>query len=242
MGKRQPGRFDFKQFSIQQDDRVMKVGTDSVLLGAWTAVEGRNRILDVGTGSGIIALMLAQRSSPQTLIHAIDIQEDSCRLAKKNFDSSPWLTKISVSRSSLQDFDPGHKFDLIISNPPFFRNSLRPPDAQRAIARHAVTIGHAELLEHGVRLLAQDGIICLILPASDFQRQLSTAGGLGLHPVRTCIVSTKKDKPPGRILVELGRQKKQPATGSIVLLEQDGSRSPEYKALSREFYVGGEPP
>ncbi|MBR5807213.1 MAG: methyltransferase, partial [Alistipes sp.] len=127
------GGFRFKQFAVEQEDVAMKVGTDGVLLGAWADCDGAKRILDIGTGTGVIALMLAQRNS-QAEILAVEIDEAATSRARSNFDMSPWAERLTVENCAVQEFKPSEKFDLIISNPPYFIDSLQCPDAKRTTA------------------------------------------------------------------------------------------------------------
>jgi tRNA1Val (adenine37-N6)-methyltransferase len=143
--------FHFKQFSIRQDRSAFKVGTDGVLLGAWTDVAGVETVLDVGTGTGLLALMLAQRSAAR--ITAIEIDGPSSDQARENTAASPWHNRISIMNTSLQDFRPEGRFDLVISNPPFFQDSLRPPDNDRAISRHDALLTLKELATTVPRLM-----------------------------------------------------------------------------------------
>ena len=128
--------FSFKQFTVYHDRCAMKVGTDGVLLGAWTDVSGARDILDIGTGTGLIALMLAQRSEAH--IVAVDIDEDAVKQAKENVEKSPWPGRIEVERHDICCFNSDIRYDVIVSNPPYFFNSLKCPDGQRNIARHTV--------------------------------------------------------------------------------------------------------
>ena len=130
--------FRFKQFAVEQDDVAMKVGTDGVLLGAWADCNGAKRILDIGTGTGVIALMLAQRNA-EAEVQAVEIDETATRRARSNFDLSPWAERLTVENCAVQEFAPAEKFDLIVSNPPYFVDSLLPPDAKRSTARHTTT-------------------------------------------------------------------------------------------------------
>ena len=156
--------FQFKQFTIRHDKCAMKVGTDGVLLGAWAGTESCSRILDVGTGTGLIALMLAQRS--KAVVDAIDIDADACLQAQENAESSLFAGRINVFHSDLVDFAQAstHLYDLIVSNPPYFVDSLKCPNLQRNTARHTDTLTLEDLLQYSRKLLAPQGRIALILP------------------------------------------------------------------------------
>ncbi len=153
--------FQFKQFTIRHDKCAMKVGTDGVLLGAWAGTESCSRILDVGTGTGLIALMLAQRS--KAVVDAIDIEADACLQAQENAESSLFAGRINVFHSDLVDFAQAstHLYDLIVSNPPYFVDSLKCPNLQRNTARHTDTLTLEDLLQYSRKLLAPQGRIAL---------------------------------------------------------------------------------
>jgi tRNA1Val (adenine37-N6)-methyltransferase len=215
----------------------MKVGTDAVLLGAWADVTGSKRILDVGTGIGILALMLAQRTGGVASIVAADIYEAFCREASENFRDSPWPGSIEVQHVSMQELQTPVPFDLIISNPPYFTNSLKPPDTERVLARHADTLGHGEFLLHCERLLSQNGRVSVILPESDSERFIRSASQLRLFPARIVRVNTRPGKVSSRRLIELSRQNKPADRREMILLHEDGSWSDDYKQLTRDFYL-----
>ncbi|NJM24894.1 MAG: methyltransferase [Bacteroidia bacterium] len=164
----------------------MKVGTDGVLLGAWTELTGSElRILDVGTGSGVIALMLAQRSAANTHIDAIDIDEAGLEEARLNFDRSPWPTRLHVVHTAVQLYH-AERYDLIVSNPPYFINSLRGHDDARNRARHTVSLSYAELIAAAARLLATNGSFNVILPAPAYTQFTDMALAAGLHCRKSC--------------------------------------------------------
>src|ERR1051326_3554605 len=156
--------FFFKQFTIHQDKCAMKVGTDAVLLGAWVDPKNAGRILDIGTGTGIIALMLAQKCSAQ--IDTIDLDENSCIQARENVDNCPWRERINVIHTSLQHFseDPTHRYDLVVTNPPYFEHSTKASEEKRTVARHTALLSSRALLECVLKLLEQIGRFCMIAP------------------------------------------------------------------------------
>ena len=163
--------FRFKQFAVRQDRCPMKVGTDGVLLGAWAPVlPSDRRVLDIGTGTGLIALMMAQRM-PQARIAGVDI--DDVSQARENADASPWGARLEFHRCPVQEFAAGGAFDLIVSNPPYFVGSLTCPDAGRTAARHAVHLPFEALRDAVLRLLAPGGRFALILPSSEAERFLA---------------------------------------------------------------------
>ena len=154
-------RFDFKQFSICQDQCAMKVGTDGVLLGAWA--DGGRRILDIGTGTGIIALMMAQRF-PDAAIDAIEIDHDACRQAAGNIAATPFADRIRIHECPIQHFQPTMRYDVIVSNPPYFINSMKNPDKKRATARHTDTLSPRDLFMAAEKMLDENGIFSIIIP------------------------------------------------------------------------------
>ncbi len=195
--------FRFKQFEIRQDQCAMKVGTDGVLLGAWAAISSAGKILDIGTGSGLIALMAAQRSEAE--IDAIEIEESAFHQAIKNISSSPFSQRIRVYHEDFRIFrQKPQQYDHIISNPPFFYNSLKSPDLSRNYARHTLSLTLEELIEGSRTLLSSTGLISLILPAEQENRLKEVLEKRKLHLNRLTYVYPKPDIPPKRILIEAG--------------------------------------
>lgn len=216
----------------------MKVGTDGVILGAWANTENRKKILDIGTGTGLIALMLAQRSIAQ--IEAIDIDGDAVLQALENIKNSPWYERINVFKTALQDFGLNEdiKYDLIVSNPPYFNNSLKAPNANRTIARHTASLTHIDLLEHSKRLLSDNGIICLILPVNEGLQIIDFGLNNGLFCNKMVYVHPKPNPKPIRLLIELSKIKKDTI---IETLEIETNTRHEYNAdfvkLVKDFYL-----
>lgn len=228
--------FRFKQFSVKHDRCAHKVGTDGVLLGAWADASHAHRILDIGTGSGVVALMMAQRSSSQTHIDAIDISVEDCMQARENVADSPWPHKINVEHRSLQQFE-SDPYDLMVSNPPFFIDSAKPPAEERTRARHTESLPPEELLIHAKRLLSPNGKLCVILPVTEGQRLIVLAEGLGLHCTRLCEFRARLNKPVERLLIQLDQQKYDTQKESLILYEHDEVWTTEYKKLTRDFYL-----
>ncbi len=185
----------------------MKVGTDGVLLGAWASVQPSDRrILDIGTGTGLIALMMAQRAA-QAHVTGIDVEEVA--EARANADASPWGARIRIERTAVQQFGPQERFDLIVSNPPFFVDSLTCPDAGRTTARHAVLLPFEALRDAVVRLLAPQGRFAVILPVDGAAHFVELCHGL-LRPVRRTDVRTTPRRPVKRVLLEFVAEKAGP--------------------------------
>lgn len=229
--------FYFKQFKIEDNRCAMKVGTDGVLLGAWVDVAQANTVLDVGTGSGVIALMLAQRTSAEARIDAIEVDKNSAEQALENVRQSPWGKKIIVHHSPLQGFRSSKKYDLIVSNPPYFNNSLPPPERARADARHTDTLSHHELLAHSKQLLAPSGRLAVVLPFAEGKAFISMASITGLFCVRQCSFYSRQGKPQERWLLEFALEPRTIKTEKLLLFADDNNWSEDYKDLTRDFYL-----
>lgn len=230
--------FTFKQFHIDHSRCAMKVGTDGTLLGAWATLPANGRILDIGTGTGLIAIMAAQRTS-EAKITAIDIDEDCVLQAQDNIAASPWPDRIEVIHSALQEFDTPEKFDVIISNPPYFIDSQLSPDTARSTARHTTTLPFNELVTGVRRLLADGGHFSLILPPTEMERFRSAARGV-MFVVRECHVWSTPTSGVRRIMAEF--QAEPPAKLTVVekiIIEEKGRHeySEEYRTLTRDFYL-----
>ena len=233
------GGFTFKQFHIDHSRCAMKVGTDGTLLGAWAALPPHaKKILDIGTGSGLIAIMAAQRH-PTAKITAIDIDKDCVMQATENAVASPWAERIEVIESPLQEYSPEENFDVIISNPPYFADSMHSPDKQRTTARHTASLSFKELTEGVLRLLADDGLFAVILPTAESELLLSASRGR-LFTWRRCEVWSTPESGARRIILELKREPpKDLAQKEKIIIEQGGRHvySEEYKALTADFYL-----
>lgn len=227
--------FTFKQFTIKQDKCAMKVGTDGVLLGAWA--DGGHNILDIGTGTALIALMMAQRFK-QAHITAIEIDEEASRQALENVGASPFAHRVKVLHTALQNFSPGCQYDCIVTNPPFFTASLKNPDSQRAAARHTDTLPYGELFGCVATLLAPNGTFSAIIPTDCLERFTAEAYFSGLSPIRRCAIKTTARRPPKRQLVAFAHN---PSTcidiQEVTLQTNDGERSEWYRKLTEDFYI-----
>jgi tRNA1Val (adenine37-N6)-methyltransferase len=216
----------------------MKIGTDGCLLGAWADVDGSASILDIGTGSGVIALMLAQRS--KALITAVEIDRDAYQQAEENFANSPWQKRLTVVRSSIQEYIKvcEQKFDLIVCCPPYFINSLKTNDKKRRLARHADSLSFEELLSGSLRLLAQHGKFSTILPYNIVPHFCELALIEGYYITKVTDVEPKTGAKPNRKLLQLERAKKSCTNNVIAILDKEGkSYTPEYRKLTKEFYI-----
>ena len=229
------GGFRFKQFAVEQDDVAMKVGTDGVLLGAWADCEGARRILDIGTGTGVIALQMAQRNATAQ-ISAVEIDETASRRARANFDMSPWADRLSVECVSVQQFEPTEQFDLVISNPPYFVDSLLPPDERRSTARHTHDLTFEELDAAVCRLLNNNGKFAIILPETEFERYAELSR---LNIVRRCNVHSVEGGVIKRVMGEFAKRKvEEPDMEAIAIeVEKRGEFSEAYRTLTKDFYL-----
>ena len=218
--------FQFKQFTICQDLCAMKVGTDGVLLGAWA--NGGKRVLDAGTGTGIIALMMAQRY-PNAVVTAIDVDEGAVKQAQQNVVQSPFAQQITVLHNTLQEHQG--EYDAIISNPPFFIDSLAAPDEQRNVARHTQTLTYTELMQAAWRLLSDEGELSVVVPFDYRKRMEDEAIFVGFFPSKVCAVKTTERKPAKRYLLSF---KKHPCRCEQ---EQLTIGSEMYQKLTKDFYL-----
>jgi len=232
--------FEFKQFRIEQEKAAMKVGTDGVLLGAWVDVDGANTILDVGTGTGLIAIMLAQRTFGKAEIDAVEIDLEAYQQAVDNFNDCSWSSSIEATHISFQEFLKGNpkKYDMILSNPPYFRNGLNAKDLARTKARNADHLPLVDLISGARSLLNPSGILAVILPIEEgvLFEELAVAAGFYLN--RKCDVLPNPGKLAKRMLLEFCLIKVAPVYSELVV--ENGQRhiySPEYINLTKDFYL-----
>lgn len=229
--------FQFKQFRIEQQQSAMKVGVDGVLLGAWAGVSGAERILDVGAGTGLIALMLAQRSP--ALVTAIEIEKQAAGEAMSNFASSPWKDRLEVHHLSFQEFalTVSTKFDLIVSNPPFFEKASKAASNERTLARHTDSLSYEELIIHSAGLLSENGSLAVIVPDEKSDELIRMAKHNQLHVSRITKVRPKPGRPINRVLLQWTKQKQEPDIQELCVYESDGVFTPGYIELTRDFYL-----
>jgi tRNA1Val (adenine37-N6)-methyltransferase len=191
----------------------------------------------VGTGSGVIALMLAQRTGEDSIIDAIEIASSDAEQAKENVLNSPWPDKIRVHQRSLQEFASDHQYDLIVSNPPYFVNSLLPPSMERTKARHVNDLTFEQLIKHSLRLLKSDGRLSVILPVVEGNIFKSIAKENKLHLHRETGFYSRKEKPQERWLLEFTRVEGELISDRIVLYERDSIKTNDYINLTKDFYL-----
>lgn len=232
--------FQFKQFEVQQDQCPMKIGTDGVLLGAWANTEAVSSVLDIGTGSGVIAIMLAQRAS-EASITAIEIDDKSSAQAEVNMSKSPFASRLNLMNCSIQDFahKSEDKFDLIVCNPPFFSGGTFSNNQERNNVRHTIKLPNGDLLRSAKTLLNKGGKFCVILPYIEGLRFKEMAHTYGLHVCKMTSVKGKIGKPVERLLLEFTETEQENILEDELIL-QIGERheySEEYVNLTKEFYL-----
>lgn len=229
--------FQFKQFTVWHDKCAMKVGTDGVLLGAWTSVQGAHRILDVGTGTGLVALMLAQRSPANIKIVALEIDAAAVKQAEENVARSLWKERIEVMPADFKQYQSSDKFDVIVSNPPYFVDSLECPDRQRSAARHNDALTYEELLEGVAGLLAEDGAFTIVIPMDVADKVKRIAFAKKLYAVRQLNVITKPGGIPKRVLITFTFSTQECVVEELLTEFARHQYSEEYIALTRDYYL-----
>lgn len=229
------GNFRFKQFEIEQDRCAMKVGTDGVLLGAWA--QGGRRILDIGSGTGLISLMMAQRF-PEAEVVGIDMDADACGQARENVMASPFRDRVEIECCRLQDFGGVGTFDAIVSNPPFFVDSLKNPDSKRTMARHTDSLPFRDLFAGVKRLLSDDGIFSAIVPVEVVEQFVAESCILGFYLIRKCGVKTVERKQPKRFMLSFAKHRISPYEEHVeTMMDSQGNRSEWYRKITEEFYL-----
>jgi len=232
--------FKFKQFQIAQEQCSMKIGTDGVLLGAWVSTEGANSVLDIGTGSGVIALMVAQRTKAAK-ISAVEIDEKSFNQAKQNIDNSPWSSRMDLYNNTIQDYAKtiNQTFDLIVCNPPFFTGGTFSNNQERNDVRHTIKLPNGDLLMCANNLLNKNGKFCVILPYIEGLRFKEMAETYGLYTNRVTSVIGKVGKPVERLLIEFCKEKCDTVKEDELVIQIGGrdEYSEEYVSLTKDFYL-----
>ena len=230
--------FEFKKFTIHQDRCAMKVGTDGTLLGAWASAPAQSRyILDIGTGTGLIALMMAQRY-PEAQIVGIDIDDAAVAQSTENVATSPFTERISILKQDVTTYKPELQFDAIVSNPPYFVDSLTCPDEQRSIARHAVTLTFEALIKSAYRLLKTEGTFSVVIPTEMRSKLEASARLEGFFISKVCCIKTTPKKPSKRQLIEFTKAPVKELVISEGILETSpNTRSDWYQKLTNDFYI-----
>lgn len=217
----------------------MKIGTDGVLLGAWADVNSAATILDIGTGTGVIAIILAQRTE-QAVIHGVEIDPDACEQANENMQASPWGGRLTAFHASVQSFArrADAKYDLIVSNPPFFSGGTFSTSQDKASVRHTVKLPHGDLLNAVRTMLNKDGRFCAILPHLEGLRFKEMASNYNLFCSKIMEVRSKPGKPVERLLLQFEREVKPIVKEELTIQQDDGNGwSSQYLALTGPFYL-----
>ncbi|WP_082429392.1 tRNA1(Val) (adenine(37)-N6)-methyltransferase [Pseudanabaena sp. 'Roaring Creek'] len=236
----QNSSFRFKKFTVNQDRCTMKVGTDGILLGASASLPEPAQILDIGTGTGLLALMLAQRSpSANTSIDAVEIDTESYHQAKENIQQSPWGDRINIYRARIQDFAIAcpQQYDLIISNPPFFINSYKSPQASRNLARHSDSLPQTDILQIARQLLKPHGHLAIIYPTDLAKKFLDHARDFDLFCDRQVYIKPMPQSAIERILLELSPTKYPVRETFLTIEEEKHVYTPDYLRLVKDFYL-----
>jgi tRNA1Val (adenine37-N6)-methyltransferase len=230
--------FAFKQFIVYHDLCAMKVGTDGVLLGAWAHTGKCRSVLDIGTGTGLIALMCAQRSD--ALIDAVEVDASAFNQATQNIAASPWKGRITLHHTSFQSFavQALKQYELIISNPPYYRNALKPPDSQRTMARHNDRLTWESLLFHTQNLLDAEGSFCVIIPALEADHFIQLAYFNGLFPKKKTLVRPHSRKAPVRCMLQFSKSGWGSCQTDELIIKNDADEySSSFREITRDYYL-----
>jgi len=231
--------FTFKQFFVAHDRCAMKVGTDGILLGAWAPIARVKRILDMGTGSGLLALMLAQRTENTVMIDAVELDADAAGQAAENVAESPWADRIHIHTADVQRWlvEENSRYDLIISNPPYYEQGVECATPQREQARYTTTLDHAALLTCAANAITEDGFFCVVLPENIGNAFTERALSMGWHlRLRTDVAETEL-RLPHRALLAFSPQAGECFSDRLVIRGPEQQYSEGYTALTQAFYL-----
>lgn len=232
--------FKFKQFAVNQDRCAMKIGTDAVLLGAWCPIENNPKsILDIGAGTGILALMLAQRTNADQ-IDALEIDEEAYEQCVENFEGSPWADKLFCYHAGLDEFvdDPEDEYDLIISNPPFYSEDFKTENEQRDLARFQDAMPFEDLIEAADLLLSEDGLFAVVIPYKEEDRFIELCAEYELYPVKATRVKGSHKTPIVRSLLAFKRFELSVLTAEELVVEINRHEyTDDYINLTQDFYL-----
>lgn len=231
--------FTFKQFFVAHDKCAMKVGTDGILLGAWAPVVQVQRILDIGTGSGLLAMMLAQRTADNVIIDAVELDEDAAQQARENSQQTPWSARITVHTADIQQWvSHQHKrYQLIVSNPPYFEKGVECRSEQREQARYTTTLDHTALLACAADCITEDGFFCVVLPADVGTTFTQLAGSSGWHLRLRTDIAEVETRLPHRVLLAFSPQAGECYCDRLIIRGPEQHYSESYTALTRMFYL-----
>ena len=228
--------FSFKKFDIRQEHSPFKVGTDGVLLGAWAGKGNPKAILDIGTGTGLIALMLAQRF-PNALITGIELQQMAAEEAILNAANSPFASRINIMNGDFLNWNTSQRFDLIVSNPPYFPKSLPSQQIGKRLSRHQDSLALEDLIQKASKLLSENGHLVLILPVEIMQHAELLSHSVGLFPNRKCVIKSREGDLPVRTLQEWGFQATNTELDEVVIYDSNKQYTEAYKEKTRDFYL-----
>ena len=228
--------FKFKQFEVDQTNCAMKINTDGVLLGAMAQHENPKRVLDIGTGTGVLALMMTQRF-PEANVEAVEIDEQASATAGRNFRNSVFSSRLSVHHTAIEQFSSAEKFDLIITNPPFFVNDLKNTEEKKGIARHASEQFFANLLLKVDAVLAETGNFWFILPVKQAEALIENAKQFEIYASKIIHLHSDISKPAFRYIVNLNRSKADVSIEHFYIYESEKTYTPEYKLLLKDFFL-----
>lgn len=228
--------FKFKQFTLQQHPDVFKFGTDASLLATWVKLEKVKKVLEIGTGTGVISFMMAQRN-PQAQYVGIDISKKAIYLAHENLINYPIPASVTFENITVQDFQTSHKFDLIVSNPPFFENGTKSKTTVNKTARHTDTLNLQELIANANRLLSDNGRISFIYPSRYLDHILECSAALNLYPNEIISIRSKVGKEIKRILISIQKTPTEILKEELIIEEQDRTYTPAVLAMFRPFYL-----
>lgn len=232
--------FQFKQFTVEQDRCAMKVGTDSVLLGAWCPIDNNpNTVLDIGAGTGVLSLMLAQRTNADQ-IDAVEIDEDAYEQCVSNYENSPWSDRLFCYHAALDELveDPEDEYDIIISNPPFYSEDFKTDNSQRDLARFQDAMPFEDLIEAADLLLSENGVFAVIIPFKEEERFLNLCADVELYPVKATHVRGSQTTPIVRTLLAFKRYELSVLVADELVLEINRHEyTDEYINLTKDFYL-----
>jgi len=231
--------FTFKQFFIAHDRCAMKVGTDGILLGAWAPVTQIDAMLDIGSGSGLLALMLAQRTSENIIIDAVELDAAAVQQAQENVQASAWAPRITVHQADIRHWAPpiNHRYSLIVSNPPYYEKGIACSSTEREQARYTTTLSYHALLSCAQQWITEQGLFCVVLPAMTAEDFVGQAEKLGWHlRLRTDVAETE-GRSPHRILLGLSLQAGTITHTQLIIRGSDNHYSTEFCQLTRDFYL-----
>lgn len=231
--------FQFKQFTVQQDRCAMKIGTDGVLLGAWCPIENNPfSILDIGAGTGILSLMLAQKTNADQ-IDAIEIDENAYEQCVDNFENSPWSDRLFCFHAGLDEFmeEPEDEYDIIISNPPFYSEDYKTENEQRDLARFQDALPFEDLIEAAHLLLSENGIFAVIIPFKEEEKFITLAKDFELYPFKITHVKGTPTAEAKRSLLAFSRNKRETAANELIIETSRHQYTEEYIVLTKDFYL-----